>query len=63
MYDYTATGLAVSQLDMANAYLHLIDKKLKTISRDLRFITLIGVTFMLIKHKSKIKELIKMKGV
>ena len=63
MYDYTSNGLVVSQMDMANSYLYLIDKKLKKINRSLRFIAALGVTVSLFKYKDKIKELINLKGV
>ena len=63
MHDYTSTGLVVSQMDMANSYLYLIDKKLKKINRNLRFVAILGVTVSLFKHKDKIKELINLKGV
>lgn len=63
MYDYTPNGLVVSQMDMANSYLYLIDKKLKKINRSLRVIVVLGVTVSLFKYKDKIKELINEKGV
>lgn len=62
MHDYTSSGLVVSQMDMANSYLYLIDKKLKKINRNLRIIAFVAITTSLYKHKDKIKELIKMKG-
>ena len=44
MHDYTTNGLVLSQMDMANSYLYLIDKKLKKINRNLRLIAFVGVT-------------------
>jgi hypothetical protein len=63
MHDYTTNGLVVSQMDMANSYLYLIDKKLKKLNRSLRVIAIVGVATMVFKHKDKIKELINLKGV
>ena len=63
MHDYTTNGLVLSQMDMANSYLYLIDKKLKKINRNLRLIAFVGVTVSLYKHKDKITELINLKGV
>lgn len=62
MHDYTTNGLVVSQMDMANSYLYLIDKKLKKINRNLRFVAIVGVATILFNHKDKIKELINLKG-
>ena len=57
MRDYTPEGIAISQLNTANSYLYLIDKKLKKINRSLKIMTAIAVIVSLYKNKDKIKSI------
>lgn len=62
MRDYTPEGIHEYQTELAVSYLHLIDKKLGKISRNVKILTLLGVAALIFKNKDKIKELKCMKG-
>lgn len=62
MRDYTPEGVHHYQTELGVSYLHLIDKKLQKINRNVRILTILGIAVLIFKNKDKIKELKSMKG-
>ena len=60
--DYTPEGIHHYQTELGVSYLHLIDKKLKKINRNVKILTLLGITLVILKNKDTIKQLKNVKG-
>lgn len=60
--NYTPEGISQYQYDIAVSYLHLIDKKLKKIGRNISILTILGIGLAVYNHKDKLKKLKNMKG-
>ena len=62
MFDYTPEGVRYNQSEIAVSHLYSINKQLKKLNRKLTTLCLAGDVLIVVKHKDKIEEFIKMKG-
>ena len=60
--DYTPEGIKYNQREITISHLYLINKELRKLNRKISLLCLAGVAFIIVKHKDKIEEFIKMKG-